>query len=377
MKRAALHLLSAFCAGLALFAPRHSLAQSSQTRSEALPALIAEALNDPKIPAMGLLVIRHGVIAEQAVDGVRAAGKPDRVTREGRWHIGSDAKAMTATMVARLVERGVLSWTTPLSRLLPEVAMRPEYRDVTLVDLLSHRAGLRDLDDTGDAKMIAQAFADRRPLPTQRQDFARQVLNEPPIGSARAASAYSNSDYVLAGAIAERATGKTFEVLMQQEVFRPLGMKVDFQPYAGGEILGHKAGKPLVGLQADNPPLFAPAGAVRLTLRDWAAFAIDQMAGERGQGRLLAASTYVLLHKPQGDTAAALGWGVRTTWPKTAPIRMLTHAGSNGYSTALIALAPDQMGGVLVAANAGEGTEVEAVESTLLIKLMTGIVAGD
>ena len=64
---------------------------------------------------------------------------------------------MTATMIARLVDRGVLSWSAPLKTILPGVSMRPEYEGVTLADLLSHRAGLRDLDDTADAAMIEAA----------------------------------------------------------------------------------------------------------------------------------------------------------------------------------------------------------------------------
>nr|QQZ49759.1 hypothetical protein JKL49_23565 [Phenylobacterium glaciei] len=61
---------------------------------------------------------------------------------------------------------------------------------------------------------------------------------------------------------------------------------------------------------------------MRLTLADWALFAIDQMAGEQGRGKLLKPATYRLLHTPQGDTNAALGWGVRT-WPKGRLTRML------------------------------------------------------
>ncbi len=340
-----------------------------------LDALLGQALEDRNIPAMAVLTIRDGAIAGQAVRGVRAAGRPEPARLDDAWHIGSDGKAMTATMIARLVERGTLSWSTPLPALLPGTPMRPEYRDVTLVDLLSHRAGLRDLDDTRDAALLAAAFADRRPLPEQRQALARTVLAEPPIGPAHAESSYSNSGYVLAAAIAERATGRSFEALMQAEVFEPLGMKVAYADSRPGEVLGHKAGKPLTGPQADNPRLFAPAGEVRLTMHDWAVFAIDQMAGERGQGKLLKAPTYLFLHAPQGDTSAALGWGVRTTWPKEAPIRMISHAGSNGYWNALIALAPDRQGGVLVAANAGDGTDAEKAETAVILTLMREVAA--
>jgi CubicO group peptidase (beta-lactamase class C family) len=59
--------------------------------------------------------------------------------------LGSNGKAMTATMVARLVERGVLSWDAPLSQTLPELAtdMQAAYREVTLRDLLAHQSGMQ------------------------------------------------------------------------------------------------------------------------------------------------------------------------------------------------------------------------------------------
>ncbi|WP_082602130.1 serine hydrolase [Phenylobacterium sp. Root700] len=344
-------------------------------RSAALDTMIDKAMaENPCIPAMAVLVIRDGKVAEQAVRGVRASDAPDKAQANDIWHIGSDAKAMTATMIARLVDRGVLSWSAPLKTMLPGVSMRPEYESVTLADLLSHRAGLRDLDDTADAAMIEAAFVDTRPLPQQRLAFAGVVLNEAPIGPARGESAYSNSDYLLAAAVAEQATGKSFEQLMQDEVFHPLGMSVVYAPSERGQVLGHREGKPLTGIRADNPPLFAPAGAVKLSMGDWARFAIDQMAGEKGRGALLPAAAYSTLHTPQGDTASALGWGVRNTWPAKAPIRLLMHAGSNGYWDALIALAPDSEGGVLIVANGG-GDEVEGVQTGILMTLMADVAA--
>jgi len=339
-----------------------------------LNTLLDEAIaENDGIPAMAVLVIRNGAVAEQAVRGVRASDAADPAMADDRWHIGSDAKAMTATMIARLVDRGVLSWSAPLKSLLPHLAMRPEYEAITLADLLSHRAGLRDLDDTTDAAVLDAAFVDTRPLPEQRLAFAATALNEAPIGAAREESVYSNSGYVLAAVVAEQATGQSFEQLMQDEVFQPLGMTVAFAPSQRGQVLGHLEGRPLTGLRADNPPLIAPAGAVKLSMADWARFAIDQMAGEKGNGALLPAASYRALHTAQGDTSAALGWGVRDSWPAENPVRLLMHAGSNGHWNALIALSPDQDGGVLIVANAA-GPEVEALQTAILMMLMSDVV---
>ena len=359
---------------LALAAPALAQQTAPADKAATLNTLLDEAMaENPGVPAMAVLVIRNGAVAEQAVRGVRARDAADPAQADDRWHIGSDAKAMTATMIARLVDRGVLSWSAPLKTLLPGVAMRPEYEDVTLADLLSHRAGLRDLDDAADAALLEAAFVDTRPLPQQRLAFAATVLNEAPIGPARGESVYSNSGYVLAALVAEQATGKSFEQLMQDEVFQPLGMSVAYAPSERGQILGHLEGRPLTGLRADNPPLIAPAGAVKLSMADWARFAIDQMAGEKGHGALLPAASYLALHTPQGDTSAALGWGVRNSWPAESPVRLLMHAGSNGHWNALIALSPDQDGGVLIVANTA-GPDVEGLQTAILMMLMSDVV---
>lgn len=327
-----------------------------------------------KAPAIAMAVIQGGALAGQVACGVKAADNDVPVSLTDIWHIGSNAKAMTATMVARLVERRVLAWDTPLKTLLPDVRMRPEFQTVTLADLLSHRAGLRDLDDTADAALLQPAFDDPRPLPAQRHALAAMALSEAPIGPIRAASAYSNSGYVIVAAVAERATGKSFETLMQEEVFGPLHMTVAYAPSRAGQVLGHEDGKPIAGLRADNPPMIAPAGAVKLTLADWSRFAIDQMSGEAGRGALLSAAGYKALHQAQGDTDAALGWGVLTSWPKAAPVRLLTHGGSNGHWMAFIALAPERQAGVLIVANsAAEG--VDAAESAIMMSVTRGLLS--
>jgi CubicO group peptidase (beta-lactamase class C family) len=338
-----------------------------------LQTQLDQALQDKTIPAMAALLIRHGVVVEQAIGGVRASGSSEAARAGDVWNIGSDGKAMTATLIARLVERGVLSWQAPLSAMLPELAdgMRPEYRSVTLVDLLAHRAGL---PPNPDENWINSTYTDPRALPALRQAYARLALSEAPVGPPQQDFSYSNSGAVIAAAIAERATGKSFEELIQAEVFGPLAMTVQYVPTGPGQIQGHKDGKPVTGLEAGNPLVMAPDGEMIMSIEDWAKFALDQMAGEHGKGKLLQTSTYVFLHTPQGQTNAALGWGVMQ-FPPQSPQRVLTHLGSNGYWHALIALAPGREDGILIAANAGEGSGAQAQQSALAKAIMSSFTA--
>ena len=334
-----------------------SAAQAAPTVS--LQARLTASMDGSKVPAMGAVLIRHGQVAELAVAGLRAKDEGELVRRGDVWHLGSNGKAMTATMVARLVERGLLSWDAPLSQLLPELAadMQAAYRDVTLRDLLAHQAGLQgDIDES----WAAVFYKDKRPLHEQRLAFARIALAQPPAFARGAGDGYSNPGVLIAGLAAERATGLPYEALMQRELFEPLGLRsAGFGATHRGQPLGHKAGEPVEGVEADNPAVIAPAGGIYMSLEDWSRFAIDQMAGEQGRGKLLKAQTYRLLHQPAREGGKfALGWRAQDSMAGVNA-RHLAHTGSNQAWFALIVLKPDTEDAVLVTSNASEDAQAD------------------
>ncbi len=339
-----------------------------------LQPLLAHAMQGRAIPAMALLVIRHGAVAEEAVRGVRAGPSSSAVSPNDLWHIGSDTKAMTATLIARLVERGALSWNAPLARELPKLApaMQSGYRGITLIDMFAHRAGFKDLIDSDFYNAF---YTDKRPLHAQRLAYLRMALARPPAYTPGTQNLYSNRGALLAAFIAEEKTGASWEALVRREIFARLGMRsAGFGPTAAGQNLGHEKGVPVMGTKADDPSVLAPAGGVHLTMDDWARFAIDQMKGEHGQGKLLKPGSYRFLHTGQGNSIYGLGWGVRAELDGLKG-RFLTHAGSNGFWWARIVLVPDIESGVLIAANAGpdDGADraSDEIEKTILPTLVS------
>lgn len=301
-----------------------------------------------------MLEIRDGQPLREVVGGVRALDTREPIQPGDTWHLGSNSKPITATLIAMLVEQRKLRWDTRLVDALPEFAavMHPELRDVTVLDLATHTSGLASL--IGEA-LIEPHYHDTRPLTQQRTSFLKAVLTQPPA-QARGTYAYSNRGYLMLGAIADRVGGKPVEQQLTEMIFRPLKMKTaGFGPTVRGQPLGHQAGEPLLGPRQDNPPYMTTAGTMHMSLPDWALWAIDQMQGERGRGKLLSAASYRFLHTPQilppgSRTAFSPGWGVRTENYG----RILTHTGSNGAWFALIALAPDIQNGILVATNSAE-----------------------
>jgi len=326
-----------------------------------------------QVPALAGAIVTGKGLAAIGVVGVRKAGTEVAATVDDQWHLGSDTKAMTATMIAALVERGKLKWETTLEEAFPDVAsgFQPELRRVTLLHLLSHRAGLPP-----NLLWFALAKPDL-PLPSQRLEAVKKLAQVKLLSTPGSAYLYSNWGYVIAGAVAEKMMSRSWEDLITEFVFTPLGMAGAGFGGVGtpGEIdqpWGHGTdGKPVAanGPAVDNPAVLGPAGTVHMTLGDWAKFAADHLRGAQGEKALLKPQTYVTLHTPPFGGNYALGWlVVERDWGGGT---VLTHAGSNTMNYAVIWLAPKLDFAVLVATNQGGPAAAKACDeaSGALIKL--------
>ncbi|MDI1327342.1 MAG: serine hydrolase [Brevundimonas sp.] len=276
-------------------------------------------------PAMAAAVVGRDGPIWSGVRGVRRAGADEPATLDQLWHLGSNGKAMTAVLYARLVEQGRAKWGATLSELFPGVAIDPALQAVTIDDLLGHRSGLADRDLITRGVMMA-AHADTRSTRDQRVELAAMALGRTPTGT-RGAFAYGNGNYILAGAAVERLVDAAWEATIQSEVFDPLGMaSVGHGAPKGDNPWGHQS----VGDQpapvdpagiADNPPPFGPAGRMHMTVTDYGKFL--RLYLTEGGG-LLRPGTMARLTTPHAGAppAYAYGWGVQ-------PGPQLGHDGSN------------------------------------------------
>ena len=325
-----------------------------------LSALIAPIVERHDLPGMVAAVIEGEEVVGLGAAGVRRKGSPEKVTVDDRFHIGSCTKSMTATLCAMLVEEGKLSWETTLGAAFPELAesMRPEYRAVTLEQLLAHRAGMPGNVDRGVLYWQLRRLV---ATPTEdRQSLLEGTVAKPPASEPGTKFLYSNTGYVAAGHMAERATGKAWEDLMRARVFDPLGMTTagfgaPGRPDVVDQPCGHGAsGHPVEpGPLADNPPVIGPAGTVHCSIRDWAKYIALHLRGAQGDAKRLEPATFTRLHTPVGDEPprCALGWGVaQRDWGGGD---VLTHAGSNTMWFAVTWVAPRRDFAVLVASNQG------------------------
>jgi CubicO group peptidase (beta-lactamase class C family) len=338
---------------------------------ETLPQFLEEVRVSYGLPALGAAVVFNNKASVVTV-GVRKMGDPTPVTNADGWHLGSCTKSMTATLTAMFVEEGRLSWHSTLSTMLPEIAekMQPEYRDVTLSQLLSHRSGLSRI-----ARGISYESLKKQtePLPEQRIAYVKAALAQPPAYPPGTKMVYSNLGYVVVGTILERLTGESWEDLIRKRLFEPLGMKsVTFgtrtsgaalEPWPHAEQNGQAVPKN-EGLVMELPLVFGPAGTVRCSLEDWSKYALFWLQGLQGRSDLLKPESFRYLttapdamtdkEQSRGDEYAS-GWrpGSRA-WSAG---KVFTHSGTNSMNYSTIWLAPHENFAVLIVTNRGEAAQ--------------------
>jgi CubicO group peptidase (beta-lactamase class C family) len=305
------------------------------------------------IPALGGAII-SGDTVTVGTRGIRKQGGAVLATVKDQWHLGSDTKAMTATLIAALVEERAMTWESSIENVFPDIAptLPESFRKVTVLQLLRHRAGL-------PANTDWTALGAKGSLREQRLAALKAVSTITLVSKPGTAFLYSNWGYVLAGAMAEKIKKTTWEKLIAAYLFKPLGMKsAGFggtgTPGKVDQPWSHDAdGKPapLNGPLMDNAAVMGPAGSVHCSLADWAAFISDQLRGARGEHAILKTESYKVLHAPPPGGEYACGWLV--TQRDWAGGTALTHAGSNTMNYAVVWLAPQRNVAVLVCANQG------------------------
>lgn len=279
---------------------------------ETFASFLSDIRQTYQLPAVGGLLMHGDQTLEFEVSGLRDATGASNVTTDDLWHMGSITKSMTATVAARLVEQELIGWHTRIADVFPEQIARAgsTYQDVTLEQLLSHTGGLlRDVD--------WQNYRDPNKALTQlRLEVVEDVLAMP-RNNAIGSFSYSNVSFVLAGAMLEAVSGKSWEQLMQEELFEPLSMDdagfgaptgVDSQP--SGHYLDNGRLYSIAGElpESDNPPVLGPAGTVHMSLSSLAKYAAEHMRGEIGESDYLSAQSFVRLHQEVSGSNYGLGW---------------------------------------------------------------------
>ena len=206
--RLALSLLAAFA--IALPAPAQPISAAEQVR---IDQLVAKTLADTGVPSASIALVRDGRIVLAKAYGTASPGIP-AARPDLAYQIASNSKQFTAMALLLLEDEGKLSLDDKVARWVPGISGGDR---IALRQLLSHTAGLQDYwpQDYPFAAMKTatspQGIVDR---------WAKKPLDYVPGTRWQ----YSNTGYVIAGLVAEKAAGEPLMAYLQRRVFAPLGM---------------------------------------------------------------------------------------------------------------------------------------------------------
>ena len=311
------------------------------------------------LPAAGATTFSSDAVYESAVAGVRRAGDATPVELSDKFSIGSNAKAMTVTLVASFVEEGLIGWDTTIADVFAGAVPRidPTWSPITIRQLLSHTSGL------DDDSMLPSLFLldETAPVTAQRLEVVDTVtslaLQRPPGDYA-----YSNIGYTIVGAMLEELTGSAWEELIQARLFDVLGMDSCgfYAPGTPGEIdqpwghLDELGGQPMDpgDPEADFPHVIAPAGMVHCNMADWVVFLQSQLRGfQGGTSEIIGPDSFDAIRTRPHGSDYALGWLVTD---KPSGRATFYHHGSNQRFTTEVWLVPAADWGLITVTNIGE-----------------------
>src|SRR6266496_4382720 len=189
-------------------------ARAQQRPLAGLDAYVARAMTDWRVPGLAIVVVKDDSVVFIKGYGVRELGKPEPVTVHTRFGNMSTTKAFTAMLVAMLADSGRLGFYDPVQKYEPAVQFSDPYvtREIRVRDLLTHRVGFGDPDYLWGTSGLDFAA------------IAHRLRFVPPQTSFRSRFSYNNVTYALAGEVAARAAGTTWQSLLHARILGPLGM---------------------------------------------------------------------------------------------------------------------------------------------------------
>lgn len=359
-------LLSFFCC-MSRYLPIYA-----QTNAQ-LSEIAADFQSSYKVPGLAIALVRPDSIF-LGLAGTRDGNRPDKIKATDKFHLGSNSKAITAFIAAKLVEEGQMNWTDELRTVLPELApfIHQSYQKINLMDLLSHRTGLPAFEDESSPEF--RALKKRwNTDPISRMEFAKVALGIPAAPLGEKGHFYSNAGYIIAALMLERKTGESYNALLASQ-FATLGYdcyigfpQEEFPTQNKGHrkrTLAFLSRQKYRSLPASNPyevqDYFAPAGDLSMNINDLSHFIQLHLKGLLGDNNFLSSATYQRLHFGLDDYA--LGW--YNGYIGKTDQRFSYHGGSTGTFSSAIMLSPDRETGIIILINA-ESKAVQKLKTEL------------
>ncbi len=231
----------------------------------------------PDVAAILRERVAAGMMKDPAAGVMNAKGEVAYFgPEEAVYEIGSITKVFTAVLLAEMVERGEVALADPVAKYLPKTVKVPERggRQITLLDLATHKSGLPRLPGNLKPKDVANPYADY--TVEDLYSFLNGFALPREIG---ATYEYSNLGVGLLGHVLALRAGKEYEALLRERVLTPLGMEETGIKVKGRMVAGHD--EKLLPVKNWDLPALAGAGALRSTVKDMVLFALAACGGRK------------------------------------------------------------------------------------------------
>ncbi len=353
-----------------------------------LDAYVSKAVQTWKIPGLSVAIVRNDSVIYAKGFGTLSVNSKTPVTDQTLFEIGSSSKAFTATLVAMLVTDGKMRFDDHVSDYLPDLKLYDPVANTSLTmrDALTHRSGLA----RGELVWLGSGAT--------RAEVLHRLRFLKPETPFRSQYSYQNMMFLAAGEAAGRAAGSTWDELVKQRIFQPLGMTstvTNWKTVTDGNItLPH-------GMEGDsvyvkphmNAENIGPAGAIVSSARDmaqWLRFQLND--GVVGGKRLVGSVPLRETHSPQILTAPGVGRG--GAGPDTGRVTLFStygmgwfvedyrhrlmwqHGGNTDGMTAAVGMLPEQHLGVVVLSNMASA-QLPAIVMHYVFDRQLGVPPGD
>ncbi len=327
------------------FAVSMTMAQTqlSPELRQRIDKVAEDALASTGVPSASVAVVKDGQIAYIKAYGNARIEPAASAKPEMRYSIGSISKQFTAAAILLLQEEGKLSLDDRVSRFIPDLTRANE---VTIRQLLSHTSGYQDYwpQDYVMPNML---------LPVTARQILDQWARKPLDFEPGTKWQYSNTNYVIAGVIVEKAARKPLVQFLLEKVFNPLRMQsvtnIDQEKLSESDPTGYMryALGPLRPAPKEGKGWLFAAGELAMTAEDlarWDISVIDQKLMKPASYQQFGTDT--LLKNGLG-TNYGLGVDVNTQ----SGHRVLSHGGEVSGFTAENMVFPDERVAVVVLTN--------------------------
>lgn len=273
-------LVASIAAMVMVASPAASVAAPAEpaTKNDAVQRVLDRAVSEGGAPGI-LAEVKDGPTRWFGSSGVADTATGRKLKSYDRYRIGSTTKTFTATVLLQLVGERRLSLDDTVEKWLPGV-VRGNGHDggaITVRQLLNHTSGIFDYTNDPEvlAKLVGQGFLDHRFDSVRPKELVRTAMSHAPAFRPGTSWAYSNTNFILAGMIAEKVSGRSLATEVTRRIIGPLGLSGTYLPGRSTSISGPH-GRAYSKLMEPDPG--APVHDVTEMSATWAGSAGDMIS---------------------------------------------------------------------------------------------------